>query len=323
MFMFAFLLVGGVSLALSGAFEDEDVEQSDTVQEEAPLDEGFIRVTEPGAQPEDIAPEEVSLTEWSLHFAEDSFLSEETVAEVSGYDGGDEDTLIETNRDDDIYQVIDAGGGVDVVEIGPGDFADLRLENEETGDDIDGEGGDTLVVHLSEADLAGAATIEAVAGGYIDIDDIDDIPDTTPLFEAELGAEDRLDIALPEGVVGAVEVLEGVETHMYGTTTTGAGEQAHEGLVFFVPEGMSLPDDLRYDEGTLWAGSDFGGVEAWDVEGILLLGRIDLGVVVSAGYSGYSDAESPDEDAPRPQNYTYGHDRMVDVPILSLNGVAA
>lgn len=307
--MLALLAVGGALIAFSD-FGDDDDAAPDPTGNAGDDDEGWngdqIRVTERDGDPDLIAPEAI----------DDSAFPG---ADLFGYAGSSADELIETNTTDETHQVIEGGGGDDVVEAGMGDMVDLRSADEQTGDDIEGEEGDQVRVSISDDDLEAAPelSVRAYDDGFKAVDLSDG---EVPIFQVRLGSEDSLDMALPEGADGSVHVVEGVDTTQYGTASSGAELNEHYGMVLHVPEGQSLPDGLRTQEGEFfWTDAYDASLDPTALDGVRLLGRLDLGETLDEGYLDYT-TEPPDPDEPLPPNYTLGYDHRVDQPILTVNG---
>ncbi len=80
---------------------------------------------------------------------------------------------------------------------------------------------------------------------------------------------------------------------------------------------MSFPTVVRYDEGDFWSKNGDSAIPDAEKDGILYLGRLDLGAQIEAGFAFCYSCEPGDEV---PGNHTEGHDRLVDLPILSVNG---
>lgn len=306
---FALLMAGGALLALSGVMDDDAAPDpaGDGGGDGETWDGDEIRVTELGSEPELIVPEEI----------DDSAFPG---SDLSGYAGSSADELIETNTSDDTYQLIDGGGGDDVVEAGMGDMVDLRSEDEETGDDIEGEEGDLLTVSVSQDDLDAApqlSVFEYLSGGKgVDVSDGD-----IPIFQARLGSGDSLDIELPDGAGGSVHVVEDeVTTYIGGTASSGAQLESFSGRVLYVPEGKSLPEGVRSQEDYFFfSGIDDSELPFDALDGVRLLGRIDLGEELLEGWLD-DTTEPPDPDEPVPPNYTLGYDHRVDMPTLTVGG---
>lgn len=198
------------------------------------------------------------------------------VSENPGTDGNE---MIETNITDEVYQEVDAGDGLDVVRIGLGDSVDtLSLaEDPETGDDIAGEDGDHVIVTIRSEDLAGAVQLETE---YSELRDEYDVSTLLSLdmhvFNADMGSGDTLEIAMPDTAGGAIFTLEGHETHYDGPEAWGPEIQYHYAYVFYsedgtIPEGLSVAEDaISYDRSNGPLGPD-------DLDGIYILGRINLG----------------------------------------------
>lgn len=256
-------LAGAGLFALASIFDDDadsDADE-DSVDRDAPddaEDDAFaewlgsdFRVTPEGGEP--------------------SFVSEDP-----GTDGNE---LIETNITDEVYQHVDAGDGLDVVRIGLGDSVDtLSLaDDSETGDDIAGEDGDHVVVTILEEDLARAVQLETVYSEVHEEYFVETLLDLDMhVFNADMGSGDTLEIAMPDTAGGAIFTLQGHETYYSGPEAWGPEILYHYAYVFYsedgtIPEGLSVAEDaVSYDDSNGPLGPD-------DLDGIYILGRINLG----------------------------------------------
>lgn len=150
-------------------------------------------------------------------------------------------------------------------------------EDPETGDDIAGEDGDHVVVTILEEDLARAVQLETVYWEYRDEYDVENLLTLDMhVFNADMGSGDTLEIAMPDTAGGAIFTLQGHETYYSGPEAWGPEILYHYAYVFYsqdgtIPEGLSVAEDaLRYDRSNGPLGPD-------DLDGICILGRINLG----------------------------------------------
>ncbi len=281
------LLAVGAGIAMFDVLDDSDSSSDEDSEEgEVPVDEDpdtlpeattpewegeDIRVTEDGEDPEMVAQEDVYRTYLSTNPDDPHYYDSTIVTVGQGYNDADADELIETNYMDDTSQAIRAEQGQDTVEIGLGDYVDVRTEDDATGDDVAGEEGDTVIVNLTADDLENAPRLEVNDRGSITAE----YDDHLPLFRASLGSQDNLDINLPEGVEGSLGVVEGHSEFYYGTMATGAYTEENYALLLFAPEGQTLPDDLVSEEEYIYNGRTQYAPE--DVEGVRIIGLLDLG----------------------------------------------
>ncbi|MDO6799340.1 hypothetical protein [Shimia thalassica] len=281
------LLAVGAGIAMFDVLDDSDSSSDDDSEEgEVPVGEDpdtlpeattpewegeDIRVTEDGEDPEMVVSEDVYRTYLNTDPDNPRYFDSTIVTVGQGYNDSEADELIETNYMDDIYQVIRAEQGQDTVEIGLGDYVDVRTEDDATGDDVAGEEGDTVIVNLTADDLENAPRLELNDRGRITAE----YDDHLPLFRASLGSQDNLEINLPEGVEGSLGVVEGTSELYYGTMATGAYTEEHYALLLFAPEGQTLPEDLTSEEEYIYGRQIQYAPE--DVEGVRIIGLLDLG----------------------------------------------
>ncbi|MDP2580315.1 hypothetical protein Q8W37_10255 [Shimia thalassica] len=281
------LLAVGTGIAMFDILDDSDSSSDEDSEEgEVPVDEDpdtlpeattpewegeDIRVTEDGEDPEMVAQEDVYRTYLNTDPDDPHYFDSTIVRVGQGYNDSEADELIETNYMDDTYQVIRAEQGQDTVEIGLGDYVDVRTEDDATGDDVAGEERDTVIVNLTADDLENAPRLELNDHGWITAE----YDDHLPLFRASLGSQDNLEINLPEGVEGSLGVVEGTSELYYGTMATGAYTEEHYALLLFAPEGQTLPEDLTSEEEYIYGRQIQYAPE--DVEGVRIIGLLDLG----------------------------------------------
>ncbi|WP_127111902.1 hypothetical protein [Shimia sediminis] len=242
-----FLTALGAALIPAIASDDSDTPTEEDNPDDWDSDQ--IRVTEEGEAPELVDAEVVSR---------------------DAQEGVDLDQLIETNIFDDVSQFVDAGDGLDVVEIGVGDDVDTLSDSEDTADDIEGEDGDHITLTV---------TADALEDLPVPAPQTDGIPglELPAASHIVMGSEDTLEIAFEEGIGGHLEVVE-VETdwrvsHHFGS------RHLESALIFYIPEGESLDGLIDEDSHT-----DYGHEFYWelgltdeDFGGIRLIGVIDLG----------------------------------------------
>ncbi|MBU2941658.1 hypothetical protein Q4525_13545 [Shimia thalassica] len=281
------LLAVGAGIAMFDVLDDSDSSSDeDTEEGEVPVGEDpdtlpeattpewegeDIRVTEDGEDPEMVVSEDVYRTYLNTDPDNPRYFDSTIVTVGQGYNDSEADELIETNYMDDTFQVIRAEQGQDTVEIGLGDYVDVRTEDDATGDDVAGEEGDTVIVNLTADDLENAPRLELNDRGRITAE----YDDHLPLFRASLGSQDNLEINLPEGVEGSLGVVEGTSELYYGTMATGAYTEEHYALLLFAPEGQTLPEDLTSEEEYIYGRQIQYAPE--DVEGVRIIGLLDLG----------------------------------------------
>ncbi|MDO6480670.1 hypothetical protein [Shimia thalassica] len=281
------LLAVGAGIAMFDVLDDSDSSSDEDSEEgEVPVGEDpdtlpeattpewegeDIRVTEDGEDPEMVVSEDVYRTYLNTDPDNPRYFDSTIVTVGQGYNDSEADELIETNYMDDTFQVIRAEQGQDTVEIGLGDYVDVRTEDDATGDDVAGEEGDTVIVNLTADDLENAPRLEVNDRGRITAE----YDDHLPLFRASLGSQDNLEINLPEGVEGSLGVVEGTSELYYGTMATGAYTEEHYALLLFAPEGQTLPEDLTSEEEYFYGRQIQYAPE--DVEGVRIIGLLDLG----------------------------------------------
>lgn len=315
--MFTVMMLMGVGAAgfvlsemLDDSSDSETEPDEDTGTPEVGPEGDNILVSVDGGDAEEVAPEDVYLTTRGL--VDGELFVNRSPEDDTGFVGTQADEVIRTNTQDDVYQTIRGGGGDDMVVMGAGDHADL-LTLGDTSDEMTTEDDtDLLQVEFSEEDLEGATTIEfRESNGYMSVEfDEGD----TPLFTAQLGSNDDVEISLPDGMTGSISILEGVETNSLGGGGSGAELESYVGLVMYVPEGMTFPEGVSYDEGSLWVSDDDAELTQEDFNGILVLGELDLGSEVSEGWYNGSTDEPPAPDEPIPDGWTLGWDHVMAAP---------
>ncbi|WP_127114644.1 hypothetical protein [Shimia sediminis] len=224
--------------------------------------------------------------------------------------GTDADELIETNITDDVYQGVDAGDGLDEVIMGLGDNVDTLSDDPtaDHGDDVAGEEGDHVIVRLCCDDLAGAAQLGTEYSDTLDTYRVQEIEGEIPVFEATMGSADTLEIQIPDSADGAVFAVEGTDTYISGSGSLGPELENDYAYVLYSETG-SIPDGLRTDEGSIWYDTSFGPLEENALDGIYVIGLVDLG----DSYYAYN----PDTDE------TTTWDRTIDLPSITLTQPAA
>lgn len=287
---------------------------SDSDEETETWDDDQIRVTAEGEEPELLDPEVFEVEE-----PHDYYDQYDTV-QMEGYQGTDQDELIETNIHDDVTQDIVAGDGLDVIRIGLGDdvqtLSDHDLDTHEEGEE---ESGDRIILELTA-------------------EDTQNVEENREISHFKVGSDDVIEIVLPEGFEGKVAYGESLEYEQLGGGGTGASIDWHEGYIFLVEDPDSFPDYVEMEQDQIYMGDYYGGskqiadVDGYEysiadgdyevVPGVTVIGIIDLGQNVGGGWLTYSDQDPPDLEPgdPPPPGYVLSSNEERDPPTILVNG---
>ncbi|MEP5155400.1 hypothetical protein [Planktotalea sp.] len=218
------------------------------------------------------------------------------------FEGTDADETVVTNLADDVGQHIELGDGDDVAEIAIGDSVDVNSDLGYYSDDPEAneEGGDRVLIRLDDRGLENAPSSFTT-----------NVNDLTALDSSEFGEDDFLHIEADPDVEGELYVRFSRTEDAFrgGPSGFGIGYDDYHATVFFVPDGVELPENLNnlhdYPEYLYSYGMSDEEIEG-ELSGIKAVAKIYLGFSHSSYHDSFNDLSNGEPPHPAERHVSDG-----------------